>query len=520
MTSFAHLPSSFIILKYLAKLERIFFADKECNVYSYFLSLTVLEIQRLVTHNLVEEARNLYGNVPKASRELLSSFLQASGYYSDALDFTDDQMKKFNLSLTTNNPEFALSIIEDHSSLPSSKVMWQAIGEYALKSWDPSLALKAIEKTGDLTDNFILKKSLGVHMSDKENKTENNLLLFLVSFLNNSPVNAFNTLISSKRFPEAALFARTWLGPDHIFKAVDLWKRHIKQNYESWNDFSESILDPSSAPDMFKFLPENRTKENTSDLVDTLKGLNFNIEDDEIIKQDQQNTTEIPFFSSENNLIQTTICDESSFSEPSCIIQKEASSIVSTSSEENTADILNSFTVSEEAPPIETCFSLLKSPSYDENNRFSYRSPLIDYDDVYSEKINNVNRLLSHEGYSVNGHENESKNLYENESRDLYENESKNLYENEDLYKNEDGGEGNHLYKIEDDIDPIDKKTSSLEEDWDLDDESLSFTYDPDPKNKKKSVSWANKSPNTFSFSSDSLVDKYMSDFSSNYHSG
>ena len=540
----AHLPSSYIILQYLAKQERIFFADKDCNIFSYFLSLAVLEIQRLVNAGNIEEARTHYDRVPKISRKLLSAFLEGKGYLEDAFEFTNDPMKRFSLSLAINNSDQALKIAEEASNSPSGKFMWQTISSYALNQWDPALAIKAIEKSGDPSDIFVMKKIFGLQVDDLENLgIENNFFSFLISFLNASPKTAFDALIASEKYPEAAFFARAWLGPESLQYAIGLWKDHIKKTYASWNDFSETLMDPSSAPDSFSFLPENASCDeevckksikgsepktavavkmnddedafkNEFNLLDSVKNMQISDTDkdnEQHYLPKQSPKEDILLVNGENN-------EDDAFSEPSCIIQKGVSSMVDSSSSLENEDILDSFSVSDQSQhmissPIEEMVGEREDQWMLNNYQSPSKQNFVEDDGYFNAGMDSFPQFHQTPSLQDYSHFTNSPVL----KQEIEEEISENLPE-----KESDGFEPFTAISKEKETPPVELQTIPENEDspiGDVRDLGMTEQLDVaagDSKSKRKSVTWSSELPH-MSFSSDSLVDKYLAEYSAGH---
>lgn len=62
-------------------------------------------------------------------------------------------------------------------------------------------------------------------------------------YLTNQPQKCLNVLIKSKRFSEAALFARTYLG-DSVSECVKLWKDSLTES-----SIAAKICDPNEVED-------------------------------------------------------------------------------------------------------------------------------------------------------------------------------------------------------------------------------------------------------------------------------
>ena len=75
----SHTDNPMFILGYLQRDQRIYLADKDVNVYSYTLSLSVVEYQTAVLRDDMEAANEILPTVPKEQRNKIATFLESRG---------------------------------------------------------------------------------------------------------------------------------------------------------------------------------------------------------------------------------------------------------------------------------------------------------------------------------------------------------------------------------------------------------------------------------------------------------
>lgn len=68
-------------------------------------------------------------------------------------------------------------------------------------------------------------------------------MAFQCYFMTNQPSKCIDVLVKSKRFPEAALFARTYF-PERVSECVRLWKHSIENK-----SIANKIADPNEPPE-------------------------------------------------------------------------------------------------------------------------------------------------------------------------------------------------------------------------------------------------------------------------------
>jgi coatomer subunit beta' len=74
-----HFDTSIFLLGYLPSHNRIYVADKDMNIYSYALSLTVVEYQTAILRGDMEEAERILPSVPADQRNRIARFLEVQG---------------------------------------------------------------------------------------------------------------------------------------------------------------------------------------------------------------------------------------------------------------------------------------------------------------------------------------------------------------------------------------------------------------------------------------------------------
>jgi coatomer subunit beta' len=160
------------LLGYIPAHNRIYVADKDMNVFSYALSLTVVEYQTAILRGDMEAAEAVLPNVPADQRNRIARFLEAQGTafvirsrltFVDlkelALSVSTDPDHRFDLAIGLNDLEKALELVR---AVPEagSQAKWKTVGDKALAAWQMDLAQESYEKAGDLAALLLLYTSL------------------------------------------------------------------------------------------------------------------------------------------------------------------------------------------------------------------------------------------------------------------------------------------------------------------------------------------------------------------------
>lgn len=156
----------------------MYLCDKEVNVYSYTLSLAVVEYQTAVLRGDMEAANEILPTIPKEQRNKIATFLEGRGLSfmqchrwvivhhlllglkELALEITTDPDHKFDLSLQLDDLDAAVEIARTVPEL-EAETKWKAIGDRALTVWRFDLARESFEKAGDLSALMLLLLAIG-----------------------------------------------------------------------------------------------------------------------------------------------------------------------------------------------------------------------------------------------------------------------------------------------------------------------------------------------------------------------
>ena len=84
----SHIDPGFFLLGYVARDGRVYLADKDMNVISYALSLSVVEYQTHVLRGDMDAADGLLATIPTDERPKIARFLEGQGNPSFCQTFT------------------------------------------------------------------------------------------------------------------------------------------------------------------------------------------------------------------------------------------------------------------------------------------------------------------------------------------------------------------------------------------------------------------------------------------------
>ncbi|XP_054453239.1 coatomer subunit beta'-like [Anoplopoma fimbria] len=249
----AHLDRTMYLLGYIPKDDRLYLGDKELNVISYLLLLSVLEYQTAVMRRDFSTADKVLPTIPKEQRTRVANFLEKQGFRQQALAVSTDPEHRFELALQLGE----LKMAHELASEAESEHKWKQLAELATTKCQFSLAQECLHQAQDYGGLLLLATASGnasmvgklAEGAERDGKTN---VAFLTYFLQGRLDKCLDLLIETNRLPEAAFLARTYL-PSHVSRVVKLWKASLsKVNQKA----ADALADPSQYSNLFPGLQQ------------------------------------------------------------------------------------------------------------------------------------------------------------------------------------------------------------------------------------------------------------------------
>ncbi|XP_077292291.1 coatomer subunit beta' [Arctopsyche grandis] len=247
----AHLDHTMYLLGYVPKENRLYVGDKELNVISYSILLSVLEYQTAVMRSDFETADKVLPTVPKEHRIRVAHFLEKQGFKQQALAVSTDPEHRFELAIQLEDVDVA-------SKLADNPSRWLRVADLALQKSNLELASHCFRKADDVTGLLTLATSSGDEellsqlANDDEKETAANVK-FLMKFLLGDIDGCLDLLISGDSLPLAAFFARSYL-PSRISEVVQKWRQQASATNEKTG---QSLADPANYDNLFPELKDS-----------------------------------------------------------------------------------------------------------------------------------------------------------------------------------------------------------------------------------------------------------------------
>lgn len=232
---------------------RLYLGDKELNVTSFSLLLSVLEYQTAVMRRDFETADRVLPTIPKEHRTRVAHFLEKQGFKQQALQVSTDPEHRFDLALQIGDLQTALELARD-SENPQK---WSQLAEVATNQNQFELVKECLGKANDFGGLLLLATSAGDEsmlqfLAESTKTQERNNISFLATFLLGDLDGCLEILINANRLPEAAFFARTYI-PSKISYIVEKWRNELAKINEK---AGQSLADPEQYENLFPGLME------------------------------------------------------------------------------------------------------------------------------------------------------------------------------------------------------------------------------------------------------------------------
>lgn len=267
IVTISHLDRTMYLLGYVPKDNRLYLGDKELNVISFCLQLSVLEYQTAVMRRDFERADLVLPTIPKEHRTRVAHFLEKQGFKEQALQVSTDPDHKFDLALQIGELDIALKLAREAEN--SQK--WSQLADVASRRNNMALVKECMQKANDFSGLLLLSTASGdAQVLEEVGATSSaqgrHNIAFLSAFLRSDVERCLEILIETNRLPEAAFFARTYL-PSQMSRVVELWREELGKVNEK---AGQSLADPTQYTNLFpglgdalrveQFLAEERAR--------------------------------------------------------------------------------------------------------------------------------------------------------------------------------------------------------------------------------------------------------------------
>jgi coatomer subunit beta' len=229
----SHFDSPIYVLGYLPRDGRVFVCDRDVEVSSFALSVSVIEYQTLVLRGEVDAANEMLSDIPEEQHNKIARFLEGQGYKEQALEIATDPEHRFELALGLDRLDTALVLAKE----ADVEHKWKTVGDAALSAWNLSLAQDCFEHAKDLSSLLLLYTSSAStdglrNLATKSKEAGQQNIAFSCLWQLGDLDACLDVLLTTNRTAEAVLFAQTYK-PSRCADIVLSWKKELESTGKS-----------------------------------------------------------------------------------------------------------------------------------------------------------------------------------------------------------------------------------------------------------------------------------------------
>merc|ERR1712142_866474 len=141
----------------IPKDNRVYLGNKDLNIVSFQVLLSVMEYQTAVMRRDFDSADVILPTLPKEQRTRVAHFLEKQGFRAQALAVTSDAEHKFDLALHLGE----LKIAHELAVEAESEQKWKQLAELATSKCDFKLAQECLHQAQDFGGLLLLASASG-----------------------------------------------------------------------------------------------------------------------------------------------------------------------------------------------------------------------------------------------------------------------------------------------------------------------------------------------------------------------
>ena len=214
------------LLDYHHKSGRLYLADRDFSIYSFHLSLYMIQFQILVLQGDLSTAMS--EALPYISDEkeklVLAKFLEKAGHCKEAMSLTPDLAHKFKLAMDLKD----ISVAHELAEQLKSKACWMSLAQLALSLKDLEMVKRCYKNSGEQSTLLLilaLSRDRAALKAMADDASVKGNVRFLAAFMAGDQSKVVDMLCKAKKFPEASLYAKkNKMDASHINY---LWKEHL-----------------------------------------------------------------------------------------------------------------------------------------------------------------------------------------------------------------------------------------------------------------------------------------------------
>ena len=274
MFNITTLSNRYFLLGHLESTNKLYLMNKELQLISYSFPYSFIKYQMAILDKDFSQAEKLLEKIPDSFNESIFKFLEKFELFELCYKIRKNLNQKFSLAIKLQKLAEAYEIAKNSKNSEKLKM----VADLAIELGEFNFAEKAMKEGNDWNGLLLYYSSIQNKKKLKEFAIEAKKAgMFNVAFgaffqLNNYE-ECLNILLDSRRYPEGATFARTYI-PSKIDNVIELWNKQIEEEDKN-NRITMKIVSPLNEQNKeVLFKSENLCKEFYNLLDDDKKGIN------------------------------------------------------------------------------------------------------------------------------------------------------------------------------------------------------------------------------------------------------
>eukprot|EP00923_Selenidium_pygospionis_P046386 GHVN01079974.1.p1 GENE.GHVN01079974.1~~GHVN01079974.1.p1 ORF type:complete len:985 (+),score=199.69 GHVN01079974.1:138-3092(+) len=262
----AFLDRSMYIVGYMNETDKVYLMDRDNSLYPYSVYIVFLDYQSAIGRKDFDTAKKLFKAIPVEIHNKVAKFLESQGHREDALEVTNDKDHAFELCLSLGYLQKAADIIRSYNADEVTGKLgdgaslsdetggrWKLLGDAAIERGVFDLAYSCFKEAKDLGGLLLLHTATGDgkgvgELGEEAMKEKQYNIAFICYFSLGDVAACHEVLMASGRYPEASLFARTYL-PTKTDESVKAWQEWTGK--KATRQAAITLCSPSTHPDLF-----------------------------------------------------------------------------------------------------------------------------------------------------------------------------------------------------------------------------------------------------------------------------
>ena len=239
--SITTLNAQYYLIGYLSSTNRLYLMNKNFQLISYLFPLSFINYQIAIIEKSFDKAAKILPTVPEEFNEKVISFLEKFNYYELCYSITKNQNQKFSLALKLKKLKEAKDLAgEDYEKI-------KMVSDLAIELGEFSYAEECMNEAEDFSGLLLFYSGIQDRekikaLAEKAVQKQNYNIGFAAYFEINDTENCLKILVESKKYPEAAIFARTYC-PSKIEEILELWNQKLDEDVDN-NRVTTKIVNP------------------------------------------------------------------------------------------------------------------------------------------------------------------------------------------------------------------------------------------------------------------------------------